>query len=326
MTNVRLEMNWTKPMKLSARLMLGAAMLSLPSLALAAEEANTNTSASAPGTQSSQPIPPAPRGPFYSHSMTGQNGNIPMGNFPPMGFDPMNSPSSGAAPGGANAAPVQPAYPGNAYNSNVDGNIAGSGDVDIQIRGRIGMSGNGYGNQGWGNNFMHGMPFNHGYGAPYGTPFNQAYTPPQPVQPQTPPATDSADASTAPLAPPAQSQQQQMGQGAPVPFTWAPSSNSQMTPQMPEAPTRPQEPDWVKQQRAEMEKRQAEAQARMAEMQKNNPYAQQGYPRAYGQPYGQGYGAPYGMPYGTPYGKTPYGMPYGYAQQQQAAPNQKPAN
>lgn len=314
------------------KLMVGVMMLALPSGALAADTTTANDKASGSGISQSAGAaaaitPSAPQGPFFSRRMPPNQVTASQDGFPPMGFDPMNPDNSNSTvaqndmppqPGPAMRAPRPGQRYGNAFgnamNNNMGGGTGGGTDVQVEVRGRIGLGGrgsgqgsgrggNGFGNNGFGN-FMqgmpYGMPYGQGYGAPYGTPYNHANDAPQyaplPSQQSAPSAGDAAAAA----------------------------------PAVPQAAAQPQEPQWVKDSRAEADKIRREAEKRFAEMQKNNPYAQpyRSYgPGAYGQgygqqPYGQGYGAPYGAPYGTPYG-VPYGQqPYGYAPQpqQQAAP------
>lgn len=320
------------------KLMAGVVMLALPTGVLAADEATSDTGVAQPQNQTTASNLPAPQGPFFSRRMMPNGGT---GNFPPMGFDPM---ANGNATAPSESAAPQPAYPGNVYGNrmgnNAGGNVGGGSEVDVQVRGRINMggrgSGNGFGNNGWGNNFMHGvpygMPYGQGYGAPYGTPFGQAYNAPQYAPQATPQAAAPAENADAPQVQTAQPQAPQQP-NYPAPFSWSPQGMGMPNPggffsqrqqqkhtqgmgQPPaqamgnatQMPAQPEEPQWVKDRREEAAKRQAEAQKRFAEMQRTNPYAQQGYGRGYGQPYGQGYGAP-------------YGAPYGYAPQAPAAPS-----
>lgn len=362
MSDVTIERNWNMRTKLKSKLMTGVMVMALPASVWAAQTTAPNADGSQPAQQESASTPPAPQGPFFSQGMMPHQAGMNHGGFPPMGFDPMASRTPGVASDGVVAqAPQAPTYPGhvpghaygNQFGNNTSGNVTGSGDIDIQVRGRVGMggrgAGNGFGNNGWGNNFMNGMPYGQGYGAPYGTPYNQANTAPQYApQPLPQPIMTEKSTSVAPQAVAPQATQTQTapvqaaptygashqgGQGYPRPFSWAPQGMNManpggfytqpQTPQAPQAPTvvvAPQqpeqhkEPDWVKEQRAKAEKRLAEAKKRFAEMQRNNPYAQQGY----GQPYARGYGQPYGSPYGAS-----YGTPYGYAPQPQlpAAPS-----
>jgi len=342
------------------KLMAGVMVLALPCGVLAADATPdatpADTKVSQPAQQTTASIPPAPHGPFFSRRMmagrsgagqggVGQGGvgqgGANQGGFPPMGFDPMTNASPQATP-----TPGQmTGRPGNVYGNTVRGGTGGGTEVQVQIRGRIGMGGGGsgnggYGNNGYGNNgfgtrgMPYGMPYGQGYGAPYGTPYNQAnnasqYAPQAPL----PPAPNDGIAADATAQRSVQNQAQNQARNSPhhppsnaAPYPWTPGGMAMVNPggffaqrqpsqaagvtaNAPQPPAQPQEPQWVKDRRAEAEKRREEAQQRFADMQKNNPYAQRF--RQYAQPYGQGYGAPYG---------ARYGQPYGYAPQRQSAP------
>lgn len=372
MTNDSSERNWS----MRTKLMMSALMLTLPAGAMAQETTQPTEGAVPSAEQAQTQVPPAPQGPFFSRGLVGQDGtNMP--GFPPLGFDPMTgvAPTAPAAPGEGVSPPAPapvypgPAHPGNRFAQDMANTLAntlgGDAEVDIHVRGRTALGGTGRGGQGWGPNFMHGvpygMPYGQGYGAPYGTPFN-TYAPGMPQQPQYPPqpvpgaapgAAMPGNPATAPgvnAVPqaPAQMPTQIPAPQAPVPqaqapqasvpqtqaqpttpqasqqnpggFSWMPknftipnpgnffSQGSQAPAQshvQPQAPAQPSEPDWVKQQREAAEKRQAEAQKRLTEMQQRQGSV---YGRGFapqGQPFGQGYGAPYGAPYGTPFGYAP---------------------
>lgn len=307
-----------------------------------AQDANPSTDATAETT-----APIGPQGPYYSRPLPPGAG---IGGFPPMGFDPMTgtvAPNTG---------------PGDVYGQTMDnraagsagGNTGGDAQIDVQVRGRIGMGGqgtgrgqggaHGLGNPGWGGYAGQGAPFRNGYGAPYGTPFSMGPAAPQyaPQASETEPAetqpddsgTSSAAASptSAPQANPAYPAGPS-GPTFPQPFTWAPSgmpvpglsSGSSTGAYVQPQGTAPsaQQPDWVTERRAEAEKRRLEAEKRFTEMRNNNFYAGRGYGPGYGQGFGSGYGQPYGQGYGAPYG-VPYGAPYGYAPQPAPQPQETP--
>jgi len=343
---------------LRATLMAGVMATALPMVVFAADATTPQTAAVGNEERVTASVPPAPQGPFFSRRMVSAQNDVNSAGFPPMGFDPMASTSPAAPVDGG--MPQAPAYPGNAYGNTLGGgsgaDTGGETQVDIQVRGRIGLGGRGAGQQGWGNNFMHGMPYGmpygQGYGAPYGTPFNQhAYSAPQ----YAPGAVLNEKPGVVPTPAPAVTQQpqpapglqqpnlsQQRPQGYQAPFTWAPQGMDMSNPggfftrpqasqapvpqgqvlQAPQASVQPEEPQWVKDRRAEAEKRRVAAEQRYADMQKNNPYARQGsgqgYGQGYGQPYGQGYGAPYGAPFANPYGYAPRYAPQAPAVQSPA--------
>ncbi|MCW8916093.1 MAG: hypothetical protein OQK24_09610 [Magnetovibrio sp.] len=324
------------------KLMTGIALMALPAMFVSTASYGADEGADVASDQTVVAVPPAPQGPFFSRGMASDPGG-----FPPMGFDPMN-PSAADGQIVQNRPPV-PAYPGNTMNNAMGAGQGGGTDVDIEVRGRIGLSGSGAGrgNQGWGaNNFMrnmpYGMPYRHGYGAPYGTPFNPGYGAPQaaPAAPQAPapevsaaphgPGGSGGSNPPAPEPTPTPTPTPSSAQAQPQPFTWAPQQGvrgGNLNPQPPAQaaapaltqpqaqPQQPAEPDWVKQQRVEAEKRREEAQKRYQEVQQNNPYArqggypQQGFARGFGQPFNHSYGAPYGVPFSA--------QPYGYAPQAQ---------
>jgi len=327
------------------KLMKRVVMLAFPPImfatgALAADATtpvNRGASASQAADRTVAAVPPAPQGPFFSRRLAPtQNGAAQFG-FPPMGFDPMMGTAPGAGPVGNGNAPAAQVptgspsvagYPGpgfgnaqNTYtNTNTNGSVNGGMGGNVQMRGRINMGGGGggTGNTGWGGNSMrglpYGMPYGQGYGAPYGTPYSQANNTPNAPQYALQDVSGESKtlASTSASSPTAPSATANNG------GFFAQPQPQRLQPPQPMA--QPEEPQWVKASRAEAEKYRAEAQRRFAALQKNNPYAQQGYGQPYAQPYRRPYGQGYGQSYGQGYGGVPYGAPYGYAPQWQRQP------
>ena len=339
-------------------LMTGVAVLALPAMVVsapvfAADDAPAQPSVEAPAEAA---MPPAPQGPFFSRGMADNMG------FPPMGFDPMN-PAGAPVPPGPGQVMNNATGAGLGGGNEVDIQIRGRIKLKGQGAGNQGAGGNNvwqsmpYGmpyNHGYG--APYGTPFNQGFGLPQNMQQMMPQAPvqapvPAPAAPHAPMAAAPTPVSPVPAAPqtPAAEAAAPAEQAPAQPFSWAPQdgmsgpSGFYAQPQMPAAPQtqpqaqpqpqaapvqpqRPAEPEWVKKQRAEAEKRQKEAQERFAEMQKNNPYAQQrgvqqpgqsvwsgphNMNRGFGMPFQHGYGAPYGAPFG--------GQPYGYAQPQAPA-------
>ncbi|MBL4613829.1 MAG: hypothetical protein JKY27_02995 [Magnetovibrio sp.] len=362
---------------LKSSLMTSVMVLALPVGVLAAEQNTaTDQGVSQPVEQATSSYPPAPQGPFFSRGMManpfggghhgiGQPG-MHHGGFAPMGFDPMAKP---AASVGSTAAQAQQAPPfpvsgnhanafggsqGNSQGGTATGDAGGNANVDFQVRGRIAMGGHGAGNNGWGHQFMngmpYGMPYGQGYGAPYGTPYSQANTAPQyALQPlkQTAPNSDAASAATPQAGTP--KMQTARAYGAPVagyggPFSWAPQGRNMANPggffgqQQPapqgyralqgyRAPQGYQAPRAYQLPQAPQARAQAPSQAQAVQpdwVNERRAAAEQRYAEAKQRfadrqrtnPYAQqGYGRGFGQPIaGQGYG-APYGTPYGYAPQ-----------